>query len=120
MKSDMKNLKKLLCRVLGALPSAFCRESLPSATLGKDLLSVTSVFTENRMLSKEIHPAKKIFAECQTLGKQRLSAKGRQQSSIANNRYLCRAPRVGTQQKSFFAESLSIGTRQSLLCRVSS
>jgi hypothetical protein len=40
-----------LCRVLGALPNAFCR------ALDKDLLSVTSMFTESRTLGTEIHSA---------------------------------------------------------------
>jgi hypothetical protein len=52
-----------LCRVLDALPSAFCRalgkKSLPSATLGKVLLSVMIAFTESRTLGTEIHSAKK-------------------------------------------------------------
>jgi hypothetical protein len=42
-----------LCRVLDALPSAFCW------ALGKVLLSVTSVFTESRTLGIEIHSVKK-------------------------------------------------------------
>jgi hypothetical protein len=41
-----------LCRVPGALPSAFCR------ALGKVLHSVTSSFTERRTLGTEIHSTK--------------------------------------------------------------
>jgi hypothetical protein len=41
-----------LCRVLDALPSAFCR------ALGKVLLSVTTTFTESRTLSIGRHSAK--------------------------------------------------------------
>jgi hypothetical protein len=42
-----------LYRVLGSLPSAFCR------ALGKVLLSVTTSFTECRTLGTEIHSTKK-------------------------------------------------------------
>jgi hypothetical protein len=89
-----------LCRVL------FCR------ALGKFQLSVMTVFTESRTLGKET------FAECQTLGEWRRSAKGRQQPSIADGRYLYRAPSFGTQQRSFFTECQTAKTRQSMLCQV--
>jgi hypothetical protein len=65
-----------LCRVLGALSSAFfghsAKKSSLSVALGKVLLSVT--------------------AACQTLGERQRSAKGRQQSSKADDHYLYRAP----------------------------
>jgi hypothetical protein len=63
--------------------------------------------------------AKDRFAECQTLGEQRRSVKGRQQPSIANDRYLCRVSGFGTQQKNYFAKCLKPDTRQTMLCRVS-
>jgi hypothetical protein len=51
-----------LYRVLGALPSVFvghsAKKSLPSAALGKVLLSVTTVFAESRTLGTGIHSAK--------------------------------------------------------------
>jgi hypothetical protein len=61
---------------------------------------------------------KEIFAECQTLGERRRSAKGRQQPSIADGCYLCRASSVGTRQRSFFAECQPADTRQIMLSRV--
>jgi hypothetical protein len=42
----------VLCRMLGALPSAFCR------ALGKVLLSVTTTFAESSTLGTGIHSAK--------------------------------------------------------------
>jgi hypothetical protein len=59
------------------------------------------------------------FVECQTLSERRRSAKDRQQPSIADGRYLCRAPGFGIRQKSYFPESSTSNTRQSMLCRVS-
>jgi hypothetical protein len=50
---------------------------------------------------------KDLFAECQTLGERRRSAKGHQQSSIADGCYLCWAPRVGTRQRSYFFSNQS-------------
>jgi hypothetical protein len=47
---------------------------------------------------------KEIFVECRTLGERQLSAKGRQQPSKADGRYLCRASNFGTRQRNFFAE----------------
>jgi hypothetical protein len=51
------------------------------------------------------------FAEGQTLGKG-----GSRQSAVS----LCREPTAGTRQRGFFAECHIVGTRQSVLCRVSS
>jgi hypothetical protein len=104
-----------LCRVLSIGHSA--KTSLPSAALGKVLLSVTTAFTESRILGTEIHSTKK-SAECRTLSERRRSAKGRQHPSIADGRYLCRAPSFGTQQSSFFAECFSSDTQHNTLCRV--
>ena len=63
---------------------------------------------------------KDLFVECETLGERRRSAKGRQQSSIGDGRYLCRAPGSGTRQRSYFTECCKPDTRQTLLCRVPS
>jgi hypothetical protein len=98
-----------LCRVLSIVHSA--RKSLSSAALGKVLLSVTTVFTESRTLGTENTLGKEIFAECQTLGEWRRSAKGRQQPSIADDRYLCQALSFGTRQRSFFAKCFTSDTR---------
>jgi hypothetical protein len=50
---DQHYRNSALCRVLGALLSAFCR------ALGKVLLSVMTTFTESRTLGIERHSAKK-------------------------------------------------------------
>jgi hypothetical protein len=98
-----------LCRVLFVGHSA--KKYLPSAALGKVLLSVTTAFIESRTLDTEIHSAKKSLSSAKTLGERRRSAKGRQQPSIANDCYLCRAPSFGTRQRSFFTECLTSDTR---------
>jgi hypothetical protein len=98
-----------LCRVLFVGHSA--KKSLLSATLGKVLLLVTTTFTESRTLGT-------LFAECQTLGERRRSAKGRQQPSIADGRYLFRALDFGTRQRIYFLESCLAYIRQTMLCRV--
>jgi hypothetical protein len=82
---------RVLCRVLDALPSAFCR------ALGKVLLSVMTAFKQNSQHRNTL--GKKIFAECQTLGEWQRSAKSRQQPSVSDGRYLCRAPSFGTRQR---------------------
>jgi hypothetical protein len=61
---------------------------------------------------------KESFAECQTLGEWRRSVKGRQQPSIADNCYLCRASSFGTRQRSFFVECFTSDTLHNTLCRV--
>jgi hypothetical protein len=98
------NRNPALCRVRGALPSAFfghsTKKSLLSATLGKVLLLATTLFNKSRTLGTEIHSTKKIFTECQTLGERQRSAKGRQPPSKADGRYLCREPSSGTRQAS--------------------
>jgi hypothetical protein len=71
-----KVLEVLIHPLLGGdLPSVFCRAlgktPLPSAMLGKIRLSAMTVFTESETLGKAP------FAECQTLGITRRSAKGR-------------------------------------------
>jgi hypothetical protein len=120
--ADIHYQNPALCRVLGASPSNFCwalgKEAFAecrtqqSPALGNKRVYREQDSRHNNTLDKEI------FAECQTLGKRRHSAKGRQQPSIADGRYLCRAPRVGTRQRSFFAECRPADTRQSMLCRV--
>jgi hypothetical protein len=88
----------------GSLPSArhfadgFLSGTRQSPALGNDRVYREQDSRHRNTLSKEI------FAECQTLGERQPSAKGRQQSSIADGRYLYRAPSVGTRQRSFFAE----------------
>jgi hypothetical protein len=44
----------------------------------------------------------------------RCSTKVRQQPSISDDRYLCRAPGFGTRQRSYFVECLTSDTRQSI------
>jgi hypothetical protein len=103
----------------GSLPSArlfaecFLLGTRQSPALGNDLVCREQDSQHRNTLDKES------FVECQTLGERWRSAKGRQQPSIADDRYLCRAPSFGTRQRSFFAECLTFDTRQSMLCRVS-
>jgi hypothetical protein len=65
-----------LYRVLGALRVLFighsAKKPLPSAALGKVLLSVTTPFAETKTLGRGIHSAK-ISLLCQPLGEGRLS-----------------------------------------------
>jgi hypothetical protein len=94
-----------LCRVLGALPSAFYRAL--SKEVGKEVFAECRTRQRPALSNEHVYREqdarqrntldKEIFADCQTLGKQRLSTKGRQQPSIADDRYLYRAPRVGTR-----------------------
>jgi hypothetical protein len=72
----------MLCQILyfGHL----AKTSLPSAALDKILLSVTSIFIESGTWYRETL-GKECFAECQTLGEQRRSAKDRQQPSITDD-----------------------------------
>jgi hypothetical protein len=112
-----------LCRVLGALPSAFCRalskkviakcRTWQSPTLDNDHVYREHDSQHRKTLGKDS------FAECQTLDEQRRSAKDRQQSSIDDGRYLCQASGFGTRQKSYFVECLKPDPRQTMLCRVS-
>jgi hypothetical protein len=62
-----------LCRVPGALPSAFCR------ALGKVLLSVTSSFTECRTLGIEIHSTKTSLSSAEHSAK---AALGKEPSTV--------------------------------------
>jgi hypothetical protein len=100
--------KQALCRVPYDLPSAIYR------ALGKIIFAECH---SRRIMTLGIHllcrePNTRHtptlgtggFAECQTLGEMRLTAKGRQQSSIADGRYLCRVSGVDTRQTDFFAE----------------
>jgi hypothetical protein len=107
-----------LYRVLAALLSTFYR------ALGK------AVFVEGRTrqiptlgndhVYRELYTwHRECFVVCQTLGEPRRSAKGRQQPSIDDGRYLCREPGFGTRQSSFFGECQTSNTRLSMLCRVS-
>jgi hypothetical protein len=84
-----------------------------SPALGNDRIYREQDSRHRKTLGKEI------FAECQTLGEWRHSTKGRQPPSIADGRYLCRAPGFGTRQRSLFAKCLMYDTRHSTLCRVS-
>jgi hypothetical protein len=66
-----------LCRVLSALPSAFCR------ALGKVLLLITTVFIESRTLGTERHSAKT------TLSSAKHSANGgARQRTVSSHRLL--------------------------------
>jgi hypothetical protein len=112
-----------LCRVLDALPSIFCR------ALGKEVFAVCRTRQSPALGNNHVYReqdsrhrktlGKEVFAECQTLDERRRSIKDRQQPSIADGRYRCRAPNFGTRQISFFVECLTSDTRQGILCRVS-
>jgi hypothetical protein len=121
-----------LCRVPGALPSAFCwalgkdifaeSHTRQSPTLGNEVVYRVQDTRYRRTLGKYF------FAECtrQRLlcrvpnpRQMRRSAKSRQRPSKADGRNLCRGPAVGTQQRGFFAECPPAGTRLRQLCRVS-
>jgi hypothetical protein len=96
-----------LCRVHFIGHSA--NQALPSAALGKVLLSVKSSFTECGTLGTERHSSKTDLPSGNT--RQRLrSAKGLQRPSKADGRQPL--PRAGTRQKGFFAECHISGTRQ--------
>jgi hypothetical protein len=79
-----------LCRVLGALPSAFYRaldkesfaerRTRQSPALDKDRVCREQDSRHRNTLGKDI------FAECQTLGEGARSANGRQQPAIADDR----------------------------------
>jgi hypothetical protein len=90
-----------LYRVLFVGHSA--KKPLPSAALGKVLLSVTSSFTECRTHHRNTL-SKEVFAECRTLGEggaRQRAVSGRLELTTVN---LCRGPSVGTRQRRFFAE----------------
>jgi hypothetical protein len=94
-----------LCRVLSI-------RHLKSSTLGNDRVYRELDSRHKKTLGKDN------FTECQTLDEGRLSAKGRQQPSIADGRYLYRVPDFGTRQRSYFAECPASSTRPSILCAV--
>jgi hypothetical protein len=111
-----------LCRVPGALSSAFCRalgeesfaesRTQQSPTLGNDPLCRVQDTRYKNTLGKDI------FAECRTLGKggaRQRAVSGRLKMTAVN---LCRGPRVGTRQRGFFAECQPADTRQRPLNRV--
>jgi hypothetical protein len=84
--------------------------SLPSARRFAECCIRQSFTLENDRVCREQDSrhrktlGKDYFVECQTLGAIQRSAKNRQQSSIADGRYLCRAPGFGTRQRSYFTE----------------
>jgi hypothetical protein len=96
-----------LCRVLDA-----CRTRQSSALANDRVYQELDSRYKNTL-------GKETCAECQTLGKQRPSAKVRQWSSKADGRYLCRASGFGARQRSLFVECPVPDTRHSMLCRVS-
>jgi hypothetical protein len=111
MNNNMHYQNLALCRVLGALPSAFYRAS------GKE------VFPECRTRQSSSLGNARVYREQdsqhrKTLGERRRSTKGRQQPSIFDCCYLCRASGFGTRQRSYFAECPTSDTRQRMLCRV--
>jgi hypothetical protein len=87
------------------------KKALPRAALGKVRLSATSLFTECWTLGTTPHSAKAKVA----LGKGPSAAVPK--LTVVS---LYREPRVGTRQRVFFAECQIVGTRQRILCRVSS
>jgi hypothetical protein len=99
----------------GSLPSAFYRalgkgvfverRTRQSPALGNDRVYREQDSRLKNTLGKEI------FAECQILDEWQRSAKGRQQSSKADGRYLCQALSFGTRQRSFFDECPASDTR---------
>jgi hypothetical protein len=109
-----------LYRVSASLPSAFYRETLPSAALGKVRLSVTRLFTEHRTLGTGQHSAKTCLPSVKHSTKKALG-KGPSAAVLKLTAVsLCRETRTGTQQRGFFAECRILGTLQRRLCRVSS
>ena len=104
-----------LCRVLQALPSAFCRalgkeafaesRTWQSLALGNELVYRVRDTRHKNTLGKES------FVECLTLGeggsRQRVVS-GRLKLTTVN---LYRGPSVGTRQRGFFAECQPTDTR---------
>jgi hypothetical protein len=104
------------------LPSAFCqalgKESFAeshtrqSPALGNELAYRVQDTRHRNTLSKDF------FAERRTLGKggaRQRAVSGRLKLTAVN---VCRGPRVGTQQRGFFAECQPADTRQRPLYRV--
>jgi hypothetical protein len=96
-----------LCRVPFVGHSA--KTALPSAALDKVRLSAKSLFTECWTLGTEPQSAKGALGKGPSVAVQKLTAVS-----------LCREPTVDTRQRVFFAECQMVGTRQRMLCRVSS
>jgi hypothetical protein len=84
--------------------------SLPSARRFAECCTRQSFTLENDRVCRDQDSqhrktlGKDYFVECQTLGAIRRSAKNRQQPSIADGRYLCRAPGFGTRERSYFTK----------------
>jgi hypothetical protein len=92
-----------------SLSSARCfteGHSRRNKTLGKDFLYRGQDTRYRQILGKGG------FTECQALGETRRSAKGHQQPSIVDDRYLCRASSVDTRQNNFFVLCHLTNTRQ--------
>jgi hypothetical protein len=106
-----------LCRVPGALPSAFCRalgkeafaesRTRQSPTLGNDHVYRVQDTRYRNTLDKDS------FVECQTLdkdGARQRAVSGRLKMTVVN---LCRGLRVGTRQRPLYRVPF-FGTRQSI------
>jgi hypothetical protein len=106
------SLSSAFYRALDKEVFAECRTGQSHAP-GNDHIYREQDYQHTKTLGKDL------FTECQTLGKDRRSAKGRQQPSIAYGRYLCQESRFGTRQRCYFAECIKPDTRQAILCRVS-
>jgi hypothetical protein len=108
----------LLCRMPFVGHSA--KKVLPRAALGKVRLSAKSPFTECWTLGTGRHSAKISLPSVKHSAK---GALGKAPSAVVPKLTavsLCREPTAGTRQRGFFAECYTVGTRQSILCRVSS
>jgi hypothetical protein len=85
--------------------------NLPSATLHKLRLSVTSLFTECRTLGTCLHSAKTCVPSVKHSANKALG-KGPSAAVLKLTAVsLCREPRTDTRQRGFFAECQILGTR---------
>jgi hypothetical protein len=76
----------------------------------------TDLFCRARNTRHILTLDKVAFAECQALGEIGRAAKGRQQPSIADARYLCRVSEVDSQQNNFFVECLFLTLGKVYFC----
>jgi hypothetical protein len=95
-----------LCRVLGCLPSA---------ALGKVLLSVMTGFTESRISAKKDTRQRQL---CRAPSTRRTTALGKGPSAAVYSWRSLSLPSPDTRQISFLAECFTSDTRQSMLCQV--
>jgi hypothetical protein len=95
-------------------------KSLPSAALGKAILSATRLFTERSTLGTGRHSAKTSLPSAKHSAKGALGKGPSEAVPKLTAVSLCREPAAGTRQRVFFAECHTSSSRQRPLCRVSS